>query len=167
MGYRIARGLVTFKESKPWVPVRILNPFPQKSTIRKGTKLATVEVLNKAYQICKVETNQEIVNIAKSTSQVRFSPPAEFRDLFDLSKSTFNETQKELLCLLWEFSDIFLKKGDKLKCTDVLEFSIALKEDAKPFKARPYRSNPKLRKKISKQVHQLLEDGIIRPSCSP
>ena len=168
MGYRITRGLVTIEESKPWVPVRILNPFPQKLTIRKGTKLATVEVLNKAYQICKVENNKEIANIAKSASQVRFSPPAEFRDLFDLSKSTFNKTQKEeLLCLLWEFSDIFLKKGDKLKCADMLEFSIAPKEDAKPFKARPYRSNPKLRKEISKQVHQLLEDGIIRPSRSP
>ena len=48
----------------------------------------------------------------------------------------------------------------------MLEFDIQLKEGAKPFKASPYRSNPKLRKEISKQVNEMLEDGIIRPSVS-
>ena len=54
-----------------------------------------------------------------------------------------------------------------INCTDVLDFGITLKNDAKPFKAQPYRSNPKLRKEITQQVNKLLDEEIIRPSVSP
>ena len=162
MGCLVARGLITIDPTKPWIPICILNPYLHDKTIKKGTKLATIERLTKA---CKV---MDLCNPVEDKNKVRFSPPPEFTELFDQSESTFSDSEKlELMCLLWEFSDIFLKKGDKLKCTDVLEFKINLKEDAKPFKARPYRSNPKLRKEITKQVQQLLQDGIIRPSTSP
>ena len=139
-------------------------------TVPKNMKIAVAERLGIADSISEPSKVKPVLanSCTKGQSKVRFHPPCDFIRLFDLTNSTFNEKQKqELLCLLWEYSDIFLKKGDKLGCTDVLEFGINLKDDAKPFKASPYRSNPKLRKEISKQVEEMLKDDIIRPSISP
>ena len=169
LGLAVARSLVTIDKDKPWVPVRILNPDATRKLLIQGTRVAIAERLHPADQISEVmEPSLSVNSTAPVQKKVRFQPPKEFSDLFDLSNSTFNSEQiDELLSLLWDYSDVFLKKGDKLGCTDVLEFEIKLKEDARPFKASPYRSNPKLRKEISQQVKQLLEDGIIRPSVSP
>ena len=169
MGFRTASALVCIDNDKPWIPLRILNPFVTTQTIKKGTRLAIAERLTVADIICEHDPNfSKTANVnTKAQQQVRFQPPDDFCKLFDLSESTFSDKEKqELLCLLWNFSDIFLKHGDKLKCTDVLEFEIKLKDDAQPFKACPYRSNPKLRKEISRQVKQMLGDDIIRPSTS-
>ena len=167
-GLTVANALVTIEEQKPWIPVRVLNPFPTAKRIPKNMVIATAHRLGIADDIVGFDADSTHLLCNATTKQkVRFQPPDEFAELFDLSLSTFTNDQKqELLCLLWEYSDIFLKKGDKLKCTDVLEFDITLTKDAKPFKASPYRSNPKLRKEISKQVEQMLEDDIIRPSVS-
>ena len=170
MGFSVAHALVSISQDKPWVSIRILNTYPTKRTIAQGTRIATAERLSIATQIMEPEENPtKAVNSSRANQQrVRFKPPEDFCDTFDLTNSTFNSQQKdELLCLLWEYSDIFLKKGDKLGCTDVLDFEIKLKDGARPFKASPYRSNPKLRKEISQQVKEMLDDDIIRPSVSP
>ena len=92
----------------------------------------------------------------------------DFEKQFNLQNSEFIDSQKhKLMDLLWEFKDIFPQPGQNLRATNVLEFKIKLIDGAKEFKARPYRSNPKVRKEISKQVKAMLEADIIRPSCSP
>ena len=109
--------------------------LPHAGNVEKHTSQFVAKVMNLCNPV-------ERVNTVEDKNIVRSSPPPEFRELFDQSESTFSDTEKlELMCLLWEFFDIFLKKGDELKCTDMQEFKINLKEDAKPFKARPYRSN--------------------------
>ena len=150
IGIGVARALVTIDCNKPWVPVRILNPDNTKKHLPQGTRIASTERLNLADQITEPEYLPLIVNNTFASRKVRFQPP---KELFDLRKSTFNSEQaNELLCLLWDYSDVFLKKGDKLGWTDLLEFEIKLKKNARPFKASPYRSNPKLRKEISSQA---------------
>ena len=169
LGFSAAHSLITLDDQNPWVPVRLLNPYPTTKTVTKGTKIAIAERLTKADHIAELSPiNMKTSNAAvRSHQKVRFHPPDDFCALFDLTSSTFNAQQKqELLCLLWEYADIFLKRGDKLGCTDILEFEVNLKDDAQPFKAAPYRSNPKLRKEISRQVKEMLEDDIIRPSTS-
>ena len=87
--------------------------------------------------------------------------------MFNQSGSIFDQQQKEKqMCLQWEFSDIFIKLERRLGCTDVLEFGIKLKDDAKPFKSVPHHSSPTIRHEISHQVQELLDDDIIRPSVS-
>ena len=99
---------------------------------------------------------------------MRFKPTEDFENLFDLSDSTFNEDQKDdLLNLLWDFEDIFHRPGPSLGCTDILEFAIKLKPDSRPFKASPYRSNPRVRQEIERQVKDMLKEDIIEPSVSP
>lgn len=168
MGYTVANELIDIDENKPWVPIRILNPFRTTALIKNGTRLAIAERLRKADIIHEQGKIQECLNTVTIPDQVQPSVPTEFRKMFDLSKSTFNNEQKEqLMNLLWEFKDIFLRPGEKLKCTDLIEFNINLSKDAIPFKARPYRSNPKVRQEVSRQVKEMLKDGIIRPSTSP
>ena len=168
-GLSVANALVTIEAQKPWIPVRILNPYSTPMTIPKNMTIAIAHRLGIADNILEFDTGEsQLLSNTTTQQKVRFQPPDDFTELFDLSLSTFTEQQRqELLCLLWEYSDVFLKKDDKLGCTDVLEFDITLTQDAKPFKASPYRSNPKLRKEISKQVQEMLDDDIIRPSVSP
>ena len=134
IGIGVARALVTIDCNKPWVTIRILNPDNTKKHLPQGTRIASAERLNLADQITEPEDLSLTVNNTTASRKVRFQPPKEFSDLFDLRKSTFNSEQaNELLCLLWDYSDVFLKKGDKLGCTDLLEFEIKLKKDARPF----------------------------------
>jgi len=43
------------------------------------------------------------------------------------------------------------------------EMSIPLKLDARPFKQRPYRLNPKYKEKVKIELDRMLEEGIIEP----
>lgn len=178
LGLLVARGLVDIDSDKPYIPLRIFNPLPFGVKINAGTRLATVERLSLVDKIsdplnyCSEVANTTTLDDKQCKKKVKFKPPDDFTQLFDLSKSTFNEDQKsELMDLLWEYEDIFARKGKPLGCTNLIEFEMELKEGAKPFRAKPYRSNPKLRKELSDQVQELLKQGIIRPStsnyCSP
>jgi hypothetical protein len=43
------------------------------------------------------------------------------------------------------------------------EMRIPLKPDARPFKKRPYRLNPKYKEKVKIELDKMLEAGIIEP----
>jgi hypothetical protein len=43
------------------------------------------------------------------------------------------------------------------------EMKIPLKPDARPVKQRPYRLNPKYKKKVKIELDRMLEAGIIEP----
>ena len=110
IGIGVARVLVTTDCNKPWVPIRILNPDTMKKHLLLGTCIASVERLNVTDHITEPEKLPLTVNSTTISRKARFQPPKEFSDLFDLSKSTFNsETVNELLCLLCNYSDAFLK----------------------------------------------------------
>ena len=51
--------------------------------------------------------------------------------------------------------------------TNVLKHTIRLMPGSKIIKTAPYRCNPKVREEISKQIQEMLDQGIIRPSESP
>ena len=122
--------------------MRILNALPVPKLIPKGTRLAYVERLGLVDKITELPST---IFKANSESHENCSRKrVKFVRLFDLSDSTFSDSQKqELLSLLWEFSDTFSKKGDKLGCTDVLDFGITLKNDAKPDHTKAIRNSEK------------------------
>ena len=47
------------------------------------------------------------------------------------------------------------------------EHVIRLKEDTSPIALRPYRHSPAINAEINRQVNELLNQGVIRPSVSP
>ena len=156
----VAAAVVHVKNQQHQVPIRVMNPNSTDRIIRKNTKMADIRLL----------TDQEKVTACSATQQPQQKSkkiPAEFKNKFDLTKSTFNsEQQEKLFHLLWQYEDVFSRSNQILGKTDVLQFEIELKEDAVPFKARPYRSNPHVRQEIRRQVQEMIDKDIIEPSSS-
>lgn len=62
-------------------------------------------------------------------------------------------------------ADLFHLEGEKLSSTHVIEHTIDLTDD-QPIRAKLYRYPPSQRDEIKKQVKELLDQDIIRPSTS-
>ena len=156
----VAGAVVKINRHHNKVPVRVMNPTAAAKTIRKNTKLAEIRLL----------TEKERLTACSATEHVKQNSehvPREFRSQFDLSRSVFTtEQRRKLYDLLWEYNDIFSRQDAKLGKTDLLQFEIELKDDAVPFKARPYRSNPHVRQEVRRQVQEMLDKDIIEPSTS-
>ena len=169
LGLITANCIVTIEEDTETVPLKVLNLSNTHVTIPENFELASCAVLTEDDFVFE----KEDVRVKDDTSSIQkqqekeTKAPKWFRDLFDFSQSFLSECEREaLFSLLYEYEDIFMREGKKLGCTDLIEFSIKLRPDAKPLRSRPYRSNPRVRKEIRKQVQQMLEDEIIRPSVS-
>ena len=75
------------------------------------------------------------------------------------------ELRRELSELLEEFKDVFAGKDFKLGNTDLIEHEIYTKG---PPIRQPYRrQNPEVRKHEQEQSKEMLDQEIIKPSCSP
>ena len=157
----VASTIVEITDSTTKVPVRVLNPSPISKTVRKSTKIAQLRLLDDD------ENLHPVGNKPRAHVPSNVSVPLWFEKMFDLRSSTFSPEQKrKLLDLLWDYQDIFSYPGKYLDCTDLVEFEIKLKPDARPFKARPYRSNPHVRREVRRQVEDMLQNDIIEPSTS-
>ena len=65
-----------------------------------------------------------------------------------------------------EFPDVFLEDIDGLPLEKEVEFSIDLKLGAGLISKAPYRMAPSEMAELKKQIEELLEKGLIRPSVS-
>ena len=168
LGLLTANSLVTLEEDTEVVPLKVMNLSQSDITIPENFDLATCAVLDENDLICGKEVEAQDNVTHNSTKRGKgVIVPTWFEELFDFSQSTLSGSEQEILLkLLYEYEDIFMSEGKKLGCTDLIEFTIKLRPDAKPLKSKPFRSNPRVRKEIRKQVQQMLEDDIIRPSVS-
>jgi len=74
-----------------------------------------------------------------------------------------NALQKHRLnTLIQEYPDVLTSK---LGLTNLLEYEIQL-VDNKPVRLAPYRLAPPKMQYLRRHINQLLEDGVIEPSCS-
>ena len=164
----VAGAVVTTTTLTTQVPVKIMNPGATSKSIRQKTTIAEIRTLGLGEQLHTMN-KEDTDKVMSSTvrDHATTDAPEDFKGMFDLSKSTFSDTEKEtLMSLLWNYQDIFAAPGSTLGCTDLMQFEMELKEDAVPFKARPYRSNPLVRKEIKRQVQEMLDKDIIEPSTS-
>ena len=92
-------------------------------------------------------------------------------DTEDLTVSVNNpqlsETERSTVDqMLQNNADAFLDATGNLGKTHLTEYTIKLKGSAKPKKCKPYRTNPKMKQEIDKQIKELLRQGIIERSHS-
>ncbi|KAL8133741.1 hypothetical protein AgCh_008979 [Apium graveolens] len=66
-----------------------------------------------------------------------------------------------------EFPDVFLQELPELPPDREIEFSIDLIPGAESVSKAPYRMAPMEMKELAKQLQELLDKGVIRPSISP
>jgi hypothetical protein len=72
----------------------------------------------------------------------------------------------EIQQILTDYADVFAEP-QSLPPSRAYDHAIALKPEAAPFNARPYRYSPEHKTEIEKQVSKMLADGIITQSMSP
>lgn len=77
-----------------------------------------------------------------------------------------NEERNETIKLLNQNEDLFFKEGDKLTSTHEVEHEIITSVD-RPLYSKIYRYPQIHEKEIERQIHDMLEQGIIKESNSP
>ena len=96
-------------------------------------------------------------------------------DLIKKLKIEENEILKEnpvvkdkLIQIIEEYSDVFSDpEGVEIGTTDLIEFSVELKEGARPVKQKLRPLNPKQRESLRKQLDLWQKEGVIEESNSP
>ena len=167
----VAASVISVTDKTYRVPVTMMNPSNHQKSLKRNTIVANIRLLQPDEHIHEMHDEPTTISspemMKQCSTDVCANIPENFKSLFDLSTSAFSDDQREqLMNLLWEYEDVFAQPGKPLGRTDVMEFHIDLKEDAVPFKARPYRSNPRVREEISRQVKEMLDQDIIEPSTS-
>ena len=115
------------------------------------------QILNPDWEIGTVEVVEEEPNYPQVEAEEAGLPPVP-EELTAIQKQELRE-------LLEEFKDVFAGKDFKLGNTDLIEHEIHMKG---PAIHQPYRrQNPEVRRHEQDQLKEMLEQEIIRPSCSP
>nr|GFC99556.1 putative reverse transcriptase domain, aspartic peptidase domain protein [Tanacetum cinerariifolium] len=73
----------------------------------------------------------------------------------------------ENLSVVRKFADVFLDELPGLPPAREIEFGIELIPGAEPISKAPYRMAPVELKELKEQLHEMLENGFIRPSILP
>jgi len=83
--------------------------------------------------------------------------------IIKISKNLSPEAKGEYIRMLTKFSDVFAWSYDDLKVydTNILQHTILVKEDEKPFRKKLRRINPLLLPLIEKEVKKLFDAKII------
>lgn len=115
---------------------------------------------DKSKQVASIETSQQEHDL-KLTRFKQISEKIK-------TNNTDPEVNRQINELLFENTDVFHLKGDKLTCCDILEHTIPLFTDSKPVNVRPYSRRSKFEnEELEKKVQELVELGIVEPCRSP
>ena len=86
--------------------------------------------------------------------------------MIKIGKGISNEERKRIIDLVQDYRDIITFSYDELKAyrKDVIQHTIPLKEDVKPFRQKLKQINPKLAPMIQKELQKMVAAGIIAPT---
>lgn len=142
------------------VPMVIVNQTDRTIVLKRGRTVGVAGNFNEAEVNSVAETNEEEVNTHISSEEK--SDPLQGAKLDKLSP-----TEKEKVSsLLSRYGTLFAKSTKELGKTDMVKLSIET-GDAKPIRQKPYRTPYSQRPVVEKEVQDMLEADIIRPSSSP
>jgi hypothetical protein len=109
----------------------------------------------------------QIASITKLTKAIHQNP-AIFAICLQISTAEphIQTTHPDMEAILHEFADI-LKEPAGLPPTRGVDHCISLKDGTEPINVRPYRYAYYQKEEIEKQVHEMLNSSLIKPSTSP
>lgn len=74
--------------------------------------------------------------------------------------------RKSLFEICDEYKDIFYLPGDFLSSTNTVQHYIPIFRDSAPINVKPYRLPEKHKQEVNRQIQEMLDSNIIRPSTS-
>lgn len=85
--------------------------------------------------------------------------------LVKLSKASPPKIKDKYISLMSSFADVFAWDYSDLKTydTNIIQYTIPIKPNQKPFRQKLRRLNPKLLPSIEKEINRLYKSGIIVP----
>lgn len=125
--------------------------------IRLGSKWKTPEVM--------MSGGQQDGRIAVAVLEGMTSPSeSELRSRINPALPA--DQREKLLRILWDFRSVFAANPKKPSQTDLAEHDIDT-GDARPVKQKSARMSPQMEEEVNKQLREMLDNGICRPSNSP
>jgi transposase InsO family protein len=148
-GLNIARVILPLRCRN--LPLRVLNTTDRPVTLRNGEELTTVES----------------VVVGPKREGPAADPENHISPVMDTIEAELSPTQREVMrCLLAEYADVFSQSEYDLGRTNILQHRIDT-GDARPVR-QPLRRQPLSRLQVvDEHLDQMMEQGIIEPSCSP
>ena len=155
-GVSVGHSLITnIKE------VRLTNLSKKSQFIPSGTRLARLEELTE-WETLAINSLAETSNVEEPTEIDSIQEELNARINNDLDP----DEKARLSVLLYKHKDCFASNKRDLGHCSILQHKI-LTGDAKPIHQAPYPSAFKQRELLQSQISEMLQDGIIEPSCSP
>lgn len=143
----------------------VTNPLPVPSTLLRGECIGTIQASDVSSIFCLDDVaNLHLSALTPSASAPDRPPLSTFGSAID---DELAEAHREkLLALLHQFRGSFDCQKTSLGRTHTVLHPIDTGSHA-PLRQRPYRVSPAERRVIAEQVDDMLQRGIIQPSCSP
>ena len=154
----VARALV--KPQNNTVLVRLLNPDTLPFTLHKNSKIAIMEPCDGINVSASCITNTEVAQALTNEKRLMWNMVCDCHA--ELSASE----REDLFHLLCQFGEIFVVPQEPLGRTSKLKHSIDT-GNAHPIRQPTRRIPPARRSEVTKLLEEMLEKGIIKPSCSP
>lgn len=139
--------------------IEVQNPTDKLISITLTEPLKATNFIDTAYEIYKFESFEN------NTENDFLQNKEDIKNLVRTSHMN-EEEKKAIFSLCGNFKDIFLKPGDELTFTSKVKHVIRTKDEL-PVHTKSYRY-PYIHKfEIKRQIEEMLDKGIIRPSSSP
>ena len=156
-GVMVANAVVS--PSSNVVPVRILNPRDEMVVLKKGTQIASMELLEQD-PVINISTVMKNAEVSLECQNILW-------DLVSKVGSHISESEREqLYSLLVEFADVFSFSSKDLGRTKELKHHI-FTSDAQPVHLSPRRIPQARREELRGLLRDMLESDVIQQSDSP
>ena len=156
-GVMVANAVVS--PSSNVVPVRILNPRDEMVVLKKGTQIASMELLEQD-PVINISTVMKNAEVSLECQNILW-------DLVSKVGSHISESEREqLYSLLVEFADVFSFSSKDLDRTKELKHHI-FTSDAQPVHLSPRRIPQARREELRGLLRDMLESDVIQQSDSP
>ena len=133
--------------------------------INPGTKLGRVEGENAGMQVRTLDRvaikNADDAPPPPQVNNIAMNSPIQF----DINPKLGPSWQADMRSVLDEYQDIFHRKGQALKCTNIMEAKLEL-HDTTLYYVPQYRLTPDQLKAANEEITTLLEQGTIREQLS-
>ena len=143
-------------------PVEIIPPaieLQDCETISDDNRLLTEAVLDTTDGVAMLKLFSNTYDDEKNDRATRV---LNLMDLSDLN----NEEKEHVRNLVKEMPHLYGLPGEKLKATSLLTHKIITTTDV-PIRAKQYRHPPTIKEEMQRQIRELLDAGVIKPSSSP